>query len=91
MSRSGDNTRKGRIFVFSAASGAGKSTILGRLVGNSRDLVYSVSATTRPPRPNEKDGVDYFFHTEDEFRKMIDSGKFAEWAEVHGNYYGTPK
>jgi guanylate kinase len=83
--------KKGKIIVFSAPSGAGKTTILNHLRTAVPSLVYSVSATTRPPRGNERDGVDYFFMSTDAFRRMIDEGRFAEWQMVHGNYYGTPK
>jgi guanylate kinase len=83
--------KQGKIFVFSAASGAGKTTLLNYLLEKYSDLVYSVSATTRKPRPNEKNGVNYFFITEDEFKEKIQKGEFAEWAIVHGNYYGTLK
>ncbi len=82
---------KGMIVVFSAASGAGKSTILGELMKRWDNMVHSISATTRAPRGKEKDGVDYFFYTEKEFKKKIKDGEFVEWAEVHGNYYGTPR
>lgn len=81
----------GKIIIFSAASGAGKTTILDHLKSVMPDLVYSISATTRPPRGQEKDGVHYFFMSVDEFKRKIDADEFAEWAEVHGNYYGTPK
>ena len=79
----------GVIIVFSAASGAGKSTILNIIQKRMPELVYSISSTTRAPRGNEKDGVDYFFLSKEEFKAKIDEGGFAEWAEVHGNYYGT--
>lgn len=82
---------KGTLMVFSAASGAGKSTILSKLSEIHPEIVYSISATTRAPRGTEKDGIDYFFLTKDEFEKKIGDGGFIEWAEVHGNYYGTPK
>jgi len=81
----------GRIFVFSAPSGAGKSTILSYLAGAVPNLVYSISATTRKPRVGETDGVHYFFMTKEEFEAKADRGEFAEWACVHGNYYGTPR
>lgn len=83
--------QQGRIIIFSAASGAGKTTILDHLRRVMPDLVYSISATTRPPRNHEKDGVHYFFLSEDEFKRKIDGDEFAEWEVVHGNYYGTPK
>jgi guanylate kinase len=85
------NNKTGKIFVFSAASGAGKTTLLHHLKTVYPDLVYSVSATTRPPRTGEIDGVHYFFFSADSFKKKIDAGEFAEWAIVHGHYYGTPK
>jgi len=81
----------GTLFVFSAASGAGKTTLINRVMPNFPNVVYSVSATTRKPRPGETDGVHYFFKTKDEFKKMIEQNELAEWNEVHGNYYGTPK
>lgn len=76
--------------VLSAPSGAGKTTLAQRLRASRGDVVFSVSATTRPPRGYESDGVHYHFVPEDEFRRMIDAGELAEWAEVHGRYYGTP-
>lgn len=85
------NQKRGKIIIFSAASGAGKTTILDHLRSVMPRLVYSISATTRQPRPHEKDGVHYFFMSVDEFREKIEADEFAEWAEVHGNYYGTPK
>lgn len=81
----------GKIVVFSAASGAGKSTVLMELNKKIPSLVYSISATTRAPRGEEKDGVDYFFMTKDEFIAKRDNGGFVEWAQVHNNYYGTPR
>jgi len=81
----------GTLFVFSAASGAGKTTLINRVMPNFPNVVYSVSATTRNPRPNEIDGVHYFFKTKEEFKKMIEQNELIEWNEVHGNYYGTPK
>lgn len=85
------NVFPGKIFVFSSASGAGKTTLLTYLKTVFPDLVYSVSATTRPPRPGEIDGTHYFFMSDDAFKQKIDAGEFAEWAQVHGHYYGTPK
>ncbi|MCL1966379.1 MAG: guanylate kinase [Fibromonadales bacterium] len=81
----------GTLFVFSAASGAGKTTLINRVMPNFPNVVYSVSATTRNPRPGEVDGVHYFFKTKEEFKKMIEQNELIEWNEVHGNYYGTPK
>jgi len=81
----------GKIFVFSAPSGAGKSTILSYLEWAVPGLVYSISATTRKPRAGETDGVHYFFMTVEEFEAKVAKGEFAEWQRVHGNYYGTPR
>jgi guanylate kinase len=77
--------------VLSAPSGAGKTTIARRLRERRGDVVFSVSATTREPRGYEVDGRDYHFVGVDEFRRMIDAGELLEWAEVHGNFYGTPR
>jgi guanylate kinase len=80
------------IVVISGPSGAGKSSFVKELLRRyPSDLAYSVSATTRSQRPHEVDGRDYFFLTRDEFRGRIDSGEFVEWAEVHGEWYGTLK
>jgi guanylate kinase len=83
--------KPGSIFVFSAASGGGKTTILNHLRILFPTLVYSISVTTRAPRIGEKDGVHYFFASKEEFEKKIAVQEFAEWAIVHGHYYGTPK
>ena len=84
--------RRGLLVVISSPSGGGKTTVVKRILGTGDDrFVYSVSATTRPPRPGEKDGRDYFFLSEEEFRRRIEEGAFAEWAEVHGHLYGTLK
>ncbi len=80
----------GHLFIVSAPSGAGKSTLCGAARKRFPDLRYSISATSRPPRPGEVHGKDYFFVSEDEFKKGIEEGRWAEWAVVHGNYYGTP-
>jgi len=83
--------RSGMLFVISSPSGAGKTT-LARMVADSQKLVFSVSYTTRAPRPGERDSVDYKFVTDDEFSRMVDGQEFAEWAVVHGqNRYGTPR
>lgn len=86
-------TDKGILFVFSGPSGSGKGTILSAFNQkfNDNNIKYSVSATTRGPRPGETDGVNYFFKTEDEFDLMIKNDEFFEWAEFCGNMYGTPK
>jgi guanylate kinase len=76
--------------VLSAPSGAGKTTLANLLRRRNADVVFSVSATTRPPRPREVDGVSYHFVGRDEFLRMRDAGELIEWAEVHGNFYGTP-
>ncbi len=81
--------KTGRLFVVSAPSGAGKTTLCRAVRDHLPQLVYSVSTTTRSPRKGEKEGVDYFFVTEKAFRQGIDEGKWAEWARVHGHYYGT--
>ncbi len=81
--------RKGLIFVVSAPSGAGKTSLCKRVVELYSDMRYSVSHTTRAPRGNERDGVDYHFVSEDSFLKMAENNEFIEWAVVHGNRYGT--
>ena len=82
------STRHGIVFVISAPSGGGKSTLL-RLLGENPDFVYSVSCTTRAPRPGEVDGQDYHFLSVAEFERRVASGEFLEHACVHGNHYGT--
>lgn len=86
-----DTRRLGLCLVISAPSGAGKSTLVERLRAEFPHFAYSISCTTRAPRGTEKDGVDYHFLTREEFLARRDAGSFAEWAEVHGNLYGTPK
>ncbi|MCW7754184.1 guanylate kinase [Desulfobotulus sp. H1] len=81
--------KRGRLFVVSAPSGTGKTTLCTALRERFPDLSYSISYTTRSPRKGEKDGRDYFFISLEEFRAGIDQGRWVEWAEVHGNYYGT--
>ncbi len=80
---------KGLLVVVSGPSGAGKGTVMGRLITGG-GYALSVSATTRSPREGEKDGINYFFKTRDEFEKMIADNEFLEYAEFCGNYYGTP-
>jgi guanylate kinase len=82
----------GSILVVSGPSGSGKTSLARSVCEELGDKAYfSISTTTRPMRPGEKDGVDYFFVTKEEFLKDIDEGYFLEWAEVHGNFYGTSK
>ena len=83
--------RKGQCLVLSAPSGAGKSTLVARLRAEFPGFAYSISCTTRAPRQGEEDGVHYHFLTRDSFLAKREAGFFAEWAEVHGNFYGTPK
>lgn len=83
--------RRGCLFVISAPSGSGKTTLVQKLLASFGDLRFSISFTTRPPRGAERDGVDYHFVTQDEFREKIGKGEFLEWAEVHGNLYGTSR
>ena len=83
--------KKGSIFVVSAPSGAGKTTLCRALLKKFTEISYSISHTTRTPRTNEVDGKDYFFILESDFQKKIKQGFWVEWAQVHGNYYGTSK
>src|SRR3990167_7136937 len=83
--------RRGLMLVLSSPSGAGKTTLSKMLLEEFSDVKLSISATTRPPRPNEADGKDYFFRTPDQFREMIARCEFLEWAHVFDKYYGTPK
>lgn len=81
--------RQGILFVVSAPSGGGKSTVLKALRAQDPTLGYSVSATTRPPRPGEEHGKDYYFYSEDQFQDLIRQKAFYEWASVHERHYGT--
>lgn len=82
----------GKLIIFSAPSGAGKSTIINHLLQQDLNLAFSISATSRPPRGTERDGVEYFFLTPDEFRERIARGEFLEYEEVYpGRFYGTLK
>lgn len=85
------NDRRGLLLVLSSPSGAGKTTLARELLKTDDDLSMSVSATTRPPRPSETSGKDYFFVEEAAFKNMAQNGELLEWAKVFGNYYGTPK
>ena len=82
---------KNKLFVMSAASGAGKTTLKDLVIKDFPDIKYSISATTRKPREGEIDGVHYFFKTKEEFEQMIKDDGLIEYNLVHGNYYGTPK
>ncbi|MEK7232824.1 MAG: guanylate kinase [Elusimicrobiota bacterium] len=83
--------RKGALLIISAPSGAGKTTICRKLIARRKDLKYSISCTTRLPRPGEKDGKHYFFLTREDFKRKIRRGEMLEWAMVHDEYYGTPR
>ena len=83
--------RRGKTFIIAGPSGVGKGTIIKRLFETREDLYFSVSATTRAPRPGEVDGVHYHFLTREQFTDWINRGAFLEYAEFVGNYYGTPK
>lgn len=82
--------RQGVALVVSAPSGAGKTSLINKLLQQAPKLSYSISCTTRKIRPGETEGKDYFFLSETEFEKMRAAGQFAEWAQVHGHFYGTP-
>ena len=79
------------MIVVAGPSGAGKTTVASRLVDRDKRFSFSISATTRSPRGNEVDGVDYLFLSQDEFATMVSNGDFVEWAEVNGEKYGTPR
>ena len=81
--------KKGRLFVFSAPSGSGKTTIVKAVMAEYKELVFSISATTRANRLNEKDGIDYFFLDENSFKELIEKNEFIEWERFYDYYYGT--
>lgn len=81
--------RSPHLFIISAPSGAGKTTLCREVQRQFPQMLYSVSYTSREPRKSEQDGIDYHFIDADEFKRRIDAGRWAEWALVHGNYYGT--
>lgn len=89
MQAAGDQPRPGEVFIISGPSGAGKGTLVQELRARMPDLWLSVSATTRAPRPGEREGVHYFFLPSEEFARLVAEQGFLEWAEVHGNRYGT--
>jgi guanylate kinase len=84
-------THPGNVFVVSAPSGTGKSTLSQRLVQSVPDLIFSTSFTTRPPRPGETDGRDYFFVSDEKFESMVRANEFVEWVQVYEKRYGTGK
>jgi len=88
-SRSVNNDGRGRLFIISGPSGTGKTTLCNAVLKRFPSMLYSVSHTTRKPRNGEQNGIDYHFIEKKDFKDKIKSGKWAEWAEVHGNYYGT--
>jgi guanylate kinase len=79
----------GTIVVIAAPSGSGKTSIAKAILNRNPSLRFSISATTRPRREDEREGKDYYFLAKDEFRKRVDAGEFVEWEEIYGNYYGT--
>jgi guanylate kinase len=81
--------KRGHLFIISAPSGAGKTTLVKAVLKQFKDMRYSISYTTRKPRAEERDSVDYHFVSKQDFKKGIKKGRWAEWAEVYGNYYGT--
>lgn len=83
--------RKGKTFIICGPSGVGKGTVVARLLASNPTLYFSVSATTRPPRPGEEDGVHYHFLTKEKFQEWIDADEFLEYAQFVGNFYGTPR
>lgn len=83
--------REGKLYILSGPSGAGKGTVLKNLLRDDNAVAFSVSATTRSPRPGERDGVDYMFLSKEEFTSFIEEDAFIEWAKVHNHYYGTLK
>jgi len=84
-------SKNGKAIILSGPSGAGKSTIIGKLNQLLPGLLFSISCTTRPPRPGEVDGVHYHFTTKEDFERRLEDNGFLEHALVHGNYYGTPR
>jgi len=91
MEKNNQMTGIGKLFVISAPSGAGKTTLIKKVLNRFKSLSYSVSHTTRSPRENEKNGLDYFFISPAEFEEKITLNHWLEWAKVHDNYYGTSR
>lgn len=83
--------KKGRLIIIAAPSGTGKTSVIRKFLSGHPDMAYSISCTTRAPRPGEDDGRDYHFIDDKKFREWMKDGKFAEWAPVHEHFYGTPK
>ena len=79
----------GALLVLSGPSGCGKSSLVNEVLKKRSDIYFSISTTTRVPREGEKEGIDYYYISKEQFQKEIEEGLFLEWAEVHGNYYGT--
>ncbi len=86
-----ETVRRGLLLLVSSPAGAGKTSLSRRLAADYADMILSISATTRDPRPGEQEGREYYFKTRPEFERMIEAGELFEWAEVNGNLYGTPK
>jgi guanylate kinase len=82
-------SKRGHLFIISAPSGAGKTTLVKAILELFTDILYSISSTTRTPRVEERNGVDYHFVSKQDFESGIKKGRWAEWAKVYGNYYGT--
>jgi len=89
--RSRKNSKRGKILVISGCAGSGKGTVIKEIMKMSDKFAYSVSMTTRAPRPEDKEGESYIFVSKEKFREEIEKGSFLEYAEYCGNYYGTPK
>jgi len=85
------NLNQGKLIVFSAPSGAGKTTIVKKILREYPEIIFSISATTRPKRDTEIDGVEYFFLSESDFKKKIENDEFIEWEKFYDYYYGTLK
>lgn len=91
MSDAAIQSGKNNLIIFTGPSGVGKGTIVKQLFSELENIKFSISCTTREIRPKEKNGVNYFFKSRDEFERMIEAGEFLEYAEFVGNYYGTPR